>query len=242
MVTERTADPLRRRARRTVNTQRSSACCGSRARLFFVTLGASGYNRLGQTEPTVGRSPADALTLINKVSVGQPLPTRSRGVPIPGRATCEVPARRCDDRRGTRVGCLPGFTGTGKRPFDEGMTRGFFERVKLLAKRQGLVSNEHFSNNGPLVETWAAHKRSPPPCCASARVAHGPWAQRRSRLSRQAPRHQCPCLHHPTRRPAPAQTRQHPRHALPQAPCSHGKPQRVDGRGRDHPGHRHRRA
>lgn len=173
MVTERTADPLRRRARRTVNTQRSSGCGGSRARLFFVTLGASGYNRLGQTEPTVGRSPADALTLINKVSVGQPLPTRSRGVPIPGRATCEVPARRCDDRRGTRVGCLPGFTGTGKRPFDEGMTRGFFERVKLLAKWQGLVSNEHFSNNGPLVETWAAHKRFPPVLCISA---SRPWA------------------------------------------------------------------
>ena len=47
----------------------------------------------------------------------------------------------------------------------------FFEKVSDLARRRGLLSNEHFTVDGTLVEAWAGHKsfkpkdgrKSPPP-------------------------------------------------------------------------------
>jgi len=50
------------------------------------------------------------------------------------------------------------FSHNRKRLFDEGMARKFFERVKLIAEWQDLVSNEHFSVDGTLIDAWAAHK------------------------------------------------------------------------------------
>jgi transposase len=50
------------------------------------------------------------------------------------------------------------FSHNRKRLFDEGMARKFFERVKLIAEWQELVSDEHFSVDGTLIDAWAAHK------------------------------------------------------------------------------------
>jgi transposase len=50
------------------------------------------------------------------------------------------------------------FSHNRKRLFDEGMARKFFERVKLLAQWQDLVSDEHFRVEGTLIDAWAAHK------------------------------------------------------------------------------------
>ena len=41
---------------------------------------------------------------------------------------------------------------------DEGMARKSFERLKLLAQWQDLVSDEHFRVEGTLIDAWAAHK------------------------------------------------------------------------------------
>jgi IS5 family transposase len=38
------------------------------------------------------------------------------------------------------------------------MARKFFERVKLIAEWQELLSDEHFSVDGTLIDAWAAHK------------------------------------------------------------------------------------
>jgi transposase len=50
------------------------------------------------------------------------------------------------------------FSHNRERLFDAGMARKFFERVKLLAEWQDLVSDEHFSVDGTLIEAWASHK------------------------------------------------------------------------------------
>jgi transposase len=50
------------------------------------------------------------------------------------------------------------FSQNRKRLFDEGMARHFFERVKRLAAWQELMSNEHYSVDGTMIEAWASHK------------------------------------------------------------------------------------
>jgi transposase len=40
----------------------------------------------------------------------------------------------------------------------EGSARDFFRRVLAIAEWQGLVSDEHFSVDGTLIEAWASHK------------------------------------------------------------------------------------
>lgn len=42
--------------------------------------------------------------------------------------------------------------------FGERIARAFFERVVLIAEWQELVSDEHFSVDGTLIEAWASHK------------------------------------------------------------------------------------
>jgi transposase len=50
------------------------------------------------------------------------------------------------------------FSHNRERLFDAGMARKFFERIKLIAEWQELVSDEHFSVDGTLIDAWAAHK------------------------------------------------------------------------------------
>lgn len=50
------------------------------------------------------------------------------------------------------------FSHNRKRLFAEGMARQFFERVKAIAEWQNLLSDEHFSVDGTLIDAWAAHK------------------------------------------------------------------------------------
>jgi transposase len=54
------------------------------------------------------------------------------------------------------------FTRNRERLFDEGMGRAFFERVVALAEWQNLVSDEHFSVDGTLIQAWASHKSFQP--------------------------------------------------------------------------------
>lgn len=50
------------------------------------------------------------------------------------------------------------FGANRDRLLDEGLMRGFFDRVVGVASWQGLTSDEHFSVDGSLIEAWASHK------------------------------------------------------------------------------------
>jgi len=50
------------------------------------------------------------------------------------------------------------FSHNRERLFNAGMARAFFERVRMIAEWQDLVSDEHFSVDGTLIEAWASHK------------------------------------------------------------------------------------
>ncbi|KWS04378.1 Mobile element protein [Lysobacter capsici AZ78] len=50
------------------------------------------------------------------------------------------------------------FSFNRERLFDERIAQRFFENTVLLARLQELVSNEHFSVDGTLLEAWASHK------------------------------------------------------------------------------------
>jgi transposase len=50
------------------------------------------------------------------------------------------------------------FTHNRERLFNAGMARAFFERVRMIAEWQALLSDEHFSVDGTLIEAWASQK------------------------------------------------------------------------------------
>ena len=51
------------------------------------------------------------------------------------------------------------FSANRERLLNERITRSFFERVLALAEWQQLLSDEHFSVDGTLIEAWASMKR-----------------------------------------------------------------------------------
>ncbi|ATG88430.1 IS5 family transposase [Methylomonas koyamae] len=50
------------------------------------------------------------------------------------------------------------FSANRERLLSEALSREFFERVLAIAEWQNLVSDEHFSVDGSLIEAWASHK------------------------------------------------------------------------------------
>lgn len=50
------------------------------------------------------------------------------------------------------------FSFNRERLFDEAIAQQFFEHTVLLARMQDLVSDEHFSVDGTLLDAWASHK------------------------------------------------------------------------------------
>jgi transposase len=50
------------------------------------------------------------------------------------------------------------FSANRERLLNEQVAREFFRRVVMLAEWRGLVSDEHFSVDGTLIEAWASHK------------------------------------------------------------------------------------
>src|SRR5690606_2964652 len=49
------------------------------------------------------------------------------------------------------------FSANRDRLFNQDLAREFFERVLALARWQDLVSDEHFSVDGTLIQAWASH-------------------------------------------------------------------------------------
>ncbi|MGH8159741.1 MAG: IS5 family transposase [Rhodanobacter sp.] len=50
------------------------------------------------------------------------------------------------------------FSFNRERLFDEAIAQQFFEHTVLLARMRDLVSDEHFSVDGTLLDAWASHK------------------------------------------------------------------------------------
>jgi hypothetical protein len=62
------------------------------------------------------------------------------------------------------------FTKNRNRLLKAEITDGFFSAVVEQARGLGLLSDEHFTVDGTLIEAWAGHKsfkRKDPPACAS---------------------------------------------------------------------------
>ena len=50
------------------------------------------------------------------------------------------------------------FTKNRQRLLDGDIARAFFERVVAEARRRGVLSDDHFTVDGPLIEAWASLK------------------------------------------------------------------------------------
>jgi transposase len=54
------------------------------------------------------------------------------------------------------------FSKNRERLIDAAIADKFFERVQILAREAGLLSDEHFTLDGTLIEAWAGHKSFKP--------------------------------------------------------------------------------
>jgi transposase len=134
------------------------------------------------------------------------------------------------------------FSRNRERLFGEGMARAYFDRVKALAEWQELISDEHFSVDGSLIEAWASHKSFQPrdpdkrqPPTGGGRNAEADFRGQR-----------CSNATHASLTDPDAQLYRKsdntPRGALSHGPCAHGQPPWAHCRSGDHPGHRDGRA
>ena len=57
-----------------------------------------------------------------------------------------------------RIGDATVFTKNRQRLLDGDIARAFFERVVAHARERGLLSDEHFTVDGTLIEAWASLK------------------------------------------------------------------------------------
>jgi len=57
-----------------------------------------------------------------------------------------------------RIGDATVFTKNRQRLLDGDIARAFFERVAAQARARGLLSDEHFTVDGTLIEAWASLK------------------------------------------------------------------------------------
>ncbi len=128
------------------------------------------------------------------------------------------------------------FSHNRERLFDEGMARKFFERVKLIAEWQELVSDEHFSVEGPS-SMLGRRTRASCPRTSRTRRTRGVVATARSTSRARS------AATTPTPAP-PIQTRvctaspRPPRHACATWALRSWKPQRPGGGRGDHRGQR----
>jgi len=73
------------------------------------------------------------------------------------------------------------FSHNRDRLFNGGLGRVFFERVRMLAERGKLTSDEHFNVDGTLIEEWASRKSFRPKDGGGDDRPGGPSARRRWR-------------------------------------------------------------
>jgi transposase len=115
------------------------------------------------------------------------------------------------------------FTKNRQRLLEGDIARAFFDRVVARARQRALLSDEHFTVDGTLIEAWASLKSfkptgtpPPPPPDDPGNPTVNFHGERRQQ------RH--PCLHHRPRRPAVSQGRRPRGQALLPGARAEGEP------------------
>jgi len=114
------------------------------------------------------------------------------------------------------------FTRLRERLVGEQLAQRFFDAVVKLARDEGLLSSEHLTVDGTLIEAWAGQRLQ---AQGRSAIAAG-WA-RRGELPRQQAHQRHPCLHHRSGGEVGAQGCGEGSEALFRRPCTDGKPQRA---------------
>jgi transposase len=120
------------------------------------------------------------------------------------------------------------FSKNRDRLIEHEVVEAFFAEVMTLADKADLLSKEHFSVDGTLIQAWASHKSFKPARgqrrrSGSRRVG----TQRPSRLEGQAAQQRHPCQHHRSGRAAVSQEQEHGGRAGLPGPCADGEPLRA---------------
>ena len=132
------------------------------------------------------------------------------------------------------------FTKNRDRLLEGEIAAKFLRAVLAQPKVKALLSDEHFSVDGTLIQAWASMK-SFRPKDGSGRAA-GARAQRRARLPRRAADQRHARLDHRPRGQAVPQGQRQGGQALLHGPSADGEPPRPDRRRPGERGQRHRRA
>ena len=106
----------------------------------------------------------------------------------------------------------------------------FFQAVLSQPPIKALLSDEHFTVDGTLIEAWASMKSFKPQGRSRGRATGGRRPQRRARLPRRAAQQRHPCLDHRPRGAAAAQGPRQGGEALLHGPPADGEPPRPDRR------------
>src|SRR5258708_38420830 len=132
------------------------------------------------------------------------------------------------------------------RLLDGDIARKFMAGVLSLPQVRKLLSSEHFSVDGTLIEAWASMKSFVPKGAPSDQDPgtrrRRPGTQRRARFSWREAVERDPCLDDRPRRPPVSQKQGQGGQALPHGAYLHGEPPRAHRRGAAERGQRHRRA
>ena len=136
------------------------------------------------------------------------------------------------------------FTKNRDRFLEGEVAAQFFQAVLGQPEVRALLSDEHFSVDGTLIEAWASMKSFKPKAEAGGEPPAGAGGGRnaRARLPRRAATQRHARLDHRSRCPAVPQGPRQGGQALPHGPPADGEPQRADRRRPGDAGHRHRRA
>jgi hypothetical protein len=121
------------------------------------------------------------------------------------------------------------------------VVEAFFAEVMALADKKGLLSKEHFSVDGTLIQAWASQKSFRPERRLERPDALGRRAQCPGRLERPAAQQRHPCEHDRSGCPPVPEEPQHGLDPVLPGACADGEPPRPGGRRGGHPCRRHRR-
>ena len=130
------------------------------------------------------------------------------------------------------------FTKNRERLLEGEVAEGFFTAVVDQARAHGLLSDEHFTVDGTLIEAWAGHKSFKRK--DESWPAHPARRSRQSqrRLSRRATQQRHPPIDHRSRGALGQQRRGQGGQAQLRRPRADGEPQRHRGQRLRDPGHR----
>lgn len=131
------------------------------------------------------------------------------------------------------------FSKNRDRLLEHAVVESFFAEVMRAAERRHLLSKEHFSVDGTLIQAWASHKSFVPKDDAWSRRGWQPGGtQPGARLEGQRTQQRHPPEQDRSGRPVVPQGRQHRSHPGLPRPAADGEPHGLGGRSGGHAGRR----